>query len=163
MRSTTSSGLRFLSELAPILGAGDLRVSGPLCVLTLGGGFVLGTGKYPEEIVEKVAKAMAIYGDYDGCFERLEEWAAATDEQRELGEVEEPMDTDAEDAEWWRKRARAGLDALGLTMTEETAHRDRNGHVIVSYVADDGFDSRYWEPLHRTVLHAETPWEVVDR
>lgn len=59
MRSTTSSGLRFLSELAPILGAGDLRVAGPSLCFTLGGGFVLETGKYPEEIVEKVARALA--------------------------------------------------------------------------------------------------------
>lgn len=51
-----------------------------------------------EELVEEAAKAMAILDDYDGCFERL----AGTD-------PEEPLSTDEEDAEFWRKRARVAL------------------------------------------------------
>ncbi|MEQ6899261.1 hypothetical protein [Microbacterium sp. KR10-403] len=50
--------------------------------------------------VEKAARAMAILGDYDGCFERLDGTAP-----------EGPMSTDAEDADWWRARARAALEA----------------------------------------------------
>ncbi|WP_285462967.1 hypothetical protein [Agromyces sp. NBRC 114283] len=122
--------------------------------------------------MEKVAKAMAIYGDYDGCFERLEEWAAATDEQRDLGEVEEPMDSDVEDAEWWRRRARAGLDALGLTATEEWGmQHPRAGYTYSGYVDEQHMrtdrarlsDSQEWPTVRRTVLRAETPWEVVNQ
>lgn len=51
-----------------------------------------------EELIEEAAKAMAILDDYDGCFERL----AGTD-------PEEPLSTDEEDAEFWRKRARVAL------------------------------------------------------
>ena len=49
---------------------------------------------------EEVARALALVGDYDGCFERLDAWAAASSEARECGDVEEPMSTDGEDAEW---------------------------------------------------------------
>ena len=59
---------------------------------------------------EEVARALALVGDYDGCFERLDAWAAASAEARECGDVEEPVSTDAEDAEWWLKRADAVLD-----------------------------------------------------
>lgn len=65
------------------------------------------------DFIERAARVLALTGDYDGCFERLDTWESATPEQRECGEVEEPMLTDAEDAEWWRKRARA-LAAAGL-------------------------------------------------
>ena len=61
---------------------------------------------------ETVARALALVGDYDGCFERLDAWAAASAEARECGDVEEPMSTDAEDAEWWLKRADAALSLL---------------------------------------------------
>ena len=61
---------------------------------------------------EEVARALALVGDYDGCFERLDAWAAASSEARECGDVEEPMSTDGEDAEWWLKRADAILDLL---------------------------------------------------
>ena len=61
---------------------------------------------------EAVARALALAGDYDGCFERLDAWAAASAEARECGDVEEPMSTDGEDAEWWLKRADAVLSLL---------------------------------------------------
>ena len=61
---------------------------------------------------EAVARALALVGDYDGCFERLDAWAAASSEARECGDVEEPMSTDGEDAEWWLKRADAVLSLL---------------------------------------------------
>lgn len=61
---------------------------------------------------EEVARALALVGDYDGCFERLDAWAAASSEARECGDVEEPMSTDGEDAEWWLKRADAVLSLL---------------------------------------------------
>ena len=65
------------------------------------------------DYIERAARVLALTGDYDGCFERLDAWESATPEQRECGEVEEPMLTDADDAEWWRKRART-LAAAGL-------------------------------------------------
>lgn len=49
-----------------------------------------------DDLIEEAAKA--ILDDYDGCFERL----AGTD-------PEEPLSTDEEDAEFWRKRARVAL------------------------------------------------------
>ena len=71
---------------------------------------------------EEVARALALVGDYDGCFERLDAWAAASSEARECGDVEEPMSTDGEDAEWWLKRADAILDLLpGRTESEVKA------------------------------------------
>ena len=47
---------------------------------------------------ERIARALALTDDYDGCFERLD----GTD-------PEGPLSTDEEDAEWWRKRAAAVL------------------------------------------------------
>lgn len=108
--------------------------------------------KYPADIIEKVAKAMAIR-DYDGCFERLD----GTDP-----DSKESLPTDEEDAEWWRKRAVAALDALGLTVTEEW--RGYEGAPVSG--------SRSWAqhvvspgtPVQRrALLVAETPWvEVPD-
>ena len=70
------------------------------------------TEKYVKPGREEVARALALVGDYDGCFERLDAWAAASSEARECGDVEEPMSTDGEDAEWWLKRADAVLSLL---------------------------------------------------
>jgi hypothetical protein len=61
--------------------------------------------------VEAAARAAAIHEDYDGCFERLDAWEAASVEERELGLVEEPMSTDVEDADLWRARMRSALPA----------------------------------------------------
>lgn len=59
--------------------------------------------------VEAGARAAAIHEEYDGCFERLDAWAASTPEEREMGRVEEPMSTDLESATWWRERMAAAL------------------------------------------------------
>ena len=83
-----------------------------------------------EELVEKAAEAMAILDDYDGCFERLRDWANATAEQRECREVEEPMSMDVEDAEDWRKRARAALAVFREAQKPTDDEREALARVI---------------------------------
>lgn len=63
-----------------------------------------------EHAIEQAARVLALTDDYDGCFERIDAWTAATAEQRECGDVEEPMSSDDEDCEFWRRRARALAD-----------------------------------------------------
>lgn len=63
-----------------------------------------------DEAVEAMARAAAIHDDYDGCFERVDEWEAAGEEYRDAYPGERP-DSDYEDCEWWRSRVRAGLPA----------------------------------------------------
>lgn len=62
-----------------------------------------------EAVVERVARAMAIHDDYDGCFERADEWNATPEDERHDDNY---PGMDLEDCEWWRARARAGLAAL---------------------------------------------------
>ena len=93
---------------------------------------------------EDVARALALVGDYDGCFERRDAWAAASAEARECGDVEEPMSTDAEDAEWWLKRAEAALDLLpGRSEAEVKAEalREARDAVRASSFWADGSDN----------------------
>ena len=90
---------------------------------------------------EEVARALALVGDYDGCFERLDAWAAASSEARECGDVEEPMSTDGEDAEWWLKRADAILDLLpGRSEAEVKAEALREAADWLADM-DDGRDT----------------------
>lgn len=56
----------------------------------------MGTGKYPEEIVEKVAKAIFVWDTSEGI--NGPHWARLSTEQRDV----------------WREAAIAALDALGL-------------------------------------------------
>lgn len=67
-------------------------------------------GRLPSE--DDIARVLALTDDYDGCFERMDAWSAATDEQQLLGLVEEPLSTDPEDCEFWLTRARAVLALL---------------------------------------------------
>lgn len=60
--------------------------------------------------VEAAARAAAIHGDYDGCFERVDQWNALEDWEKEAQSDEYPT-TDIEDCEWWTSRARAALNA----------------------------------------------------
>lgn len=83
-------------------------------------GWTLNAVSTPAEITEQAARTLALTDDYDGCFERLDAWEAATAEQREGSEVEKPMLTDVEDAEWWRRRARA-LASTGLLAHQSPA------------------------------------------
>jgi hypothetical protein len=90
--------------------------------------------------VEAGARAAAIHDEYDGCFERLDAWDAASVEERELGHVEEPLSDDLEQAAWWRDRIAAALaaalpsltciacDELLLPDVEVTAVADRWAH-----------------------------------
>lgn len=85
---------------------------------------------------EEVARALALVGDYDGCFERLDAWAAASSEARECGDVEEPMSTDGEDAEWWLKRADAVLD-LWPGRSEAEVDREALRRFVDSFCDDE--------------------------
>jgi hypothetical protein len=60
---------------------------------------------------------MAIFGDYDGCFERIDEWNACDEWDRQAHPENEPR-SDYEDAEWWRARARAALSAVHPEVTQ---------------------------------------------
>lgn len=64
-----------------------------------------------EDVREDIARAMALTDDYDGCFERIDEWEALEQWEREANPEEEPL-TDREDAEWWLKRADSVLKVL---------------------------------------------------
>lgn len=97
---------------------------------------------------EEVARALALVGDYDGCFERLDAWAAASSEARECGDVEEPMSADGEDAEWWLKRADAVLSLLpGRSEAEVKAEalRDFAARVRDEMDASDKVLGTEWE------------------
>lgn len=64
-----------------------------------------------DEMVERAARAMAEHDDYDGCFERIAEWEALAEWERDAHPDNHPG-TDYEDAEFWRGRARAALEAV---------------------------------------------------
>ena len=63
---------------------------------------------------------MAITDDYDGCFERVESWKNASQEQRDYGEVEEPLSFDDEDCEVWLRRADAVLALIRESLSGES-------------------------------------------
>ena len=73
-----------------------------------------------------LAKAQAIHGDYDGCFERIDEWWALEQWDREAHPQEFP-DTDYEDAAAWVIRARAGLAALDGVYPDSVVPRTEFG------------------------------------
>lgn len=86
--------------------------------------------EHDPALVEKAARAAAIYDDYDGCFERVDEWEAAPADIRALYPDEEPV-SDREDCEWWRARIRAALDevvpAIREAAVEEVARKFQFG------------------------------------
>lgn len=61
-----------------------------------------------DEAVERAARAAAILGDYDGCFERIDEWNALQQWERDAHPDEEPL-TEREDAEFWTSRSRVAI------------------------------------------------------
>jgi hypothetical protein len=72
---------------------------------------------------EAIARFLALVDDYDGCFERIDEWEALPDWEKQAHPDEEPM-SDREDAEWWLRRARALVAALrGGELTREESDR----------------------------------------
>lgn len=62
---------------------------------------------------EELAAVLAMTGDYDGCFERVAEWEALEQWERDADPENEPH-SDREDCEWWLKRADALLASLAL-------------------------------------------------
>jgi hypothetical protein len=64
--------------------------------------------KITDEAVDIAARAMAILDEYDGCFLELDSWNALEDWEREAHPESEP---DEEECNYWRKIARAGLEA----------------------------------------------------
>lgn len=65
-----------------------------------------------DAAVEVAARAAAMHEDYDGCFERVDAWAALSEEEKSYTEQGNVVaDSDYEDCEWWRARERAALTA----------------------------------------------------
>lgn len=94
--------------------------------------------KYPEHLVETVAKAL--FAGYGANGYHL-------------------------DAHY-RIEAVKVLDALGLTVTEEWAVRNERDWIIELDPCDEGTARRSLKPgdsglARRTILHAETPWMEV--
>lgn len=81
------------------------------CASALVRGFTECASRIPSE--REIAKVMALTDDYDGCFERIEAWEAATQQERDCGKVEEPLSSDQEDCEFWLRRARAVISLIG--------------------------------------------------
>ena len=69
--------------------------------------------------VEAAARAAAIHGDYDGCFERVDQWNAQEDWEKEAHPDEYP-ETDIEDCEWWTSRILPALHAAIPHLTSDT-------------------------------------------
>ncbi|TCN51827.1 hypothetical protein EV641_109218 [Rhodococcus sp. SMB37] len=57
---------------------------------------------------DELARTLAICDDYDGCFERVDEWETTPAEDR--SDDEYPA-SDYEDCQWWLRRADAVLAA----------------------------------------------------
>lgn len=57
---------------------------------------------------QELAHALAMCDDYDGCFERVDEWEATPEDERR--DVEYPA-SDYEDCQWWLRRADVVLAA----------------------------------------------------
>lgn len=125
----------------------------------------MGTGKYPEEIVAKVAKAIA---------RTMGGWNDDTSEPNLPDAHREAMEShwrrvNATCLELGREYAIAALDALGLTVTEECGSSTRKPRSLKAS-GEFGRDlatrlTNGWGLTleRRLILHAETPWEVVDR
>lgn len=112
----------------------------------------------PEWAVEKAARVMALVDDRDGCFERIDEWERTPEDERRDDDY---PGSDYEDAEWWRKRARAALDAVWPETTTEWGVRCASGPVRpmrseASARSEVGtlnglFESDDWRPVSREV------------
>lgn len=62
------------------------------------------TGLTHEALVEAIARAIAIEGDEDDCFDRVDEWHALADWER----GDEPL-SDMEDCDYHRRKAVAAV------------------------------------------------------
>lgn len=98
---------------------------------------LLRSAQAPDDAIERAARVLALVDDYDGCFERIDEWERTPVEDR--WEIEEPGSDDYESADDWRKKARA-LAAAGLLAPparESGATRDD--------LIDDLIDALGWD------------------
>lgn len=57
---------------------------------------------------EQIARTLAMTDDYDGCFERIDEWEALEQWERDAQPQEAPS-SELEDADFWMRRADAVL------------------------------------------------------
>lgn len=71
-----------------------------------------------DALVDRMAEAAALHQDHDGCFERVREWEALEEWEREAHPGERPHD-DYEERELWRGRIRAALAAADPTQPTE--------------------------------------------
>ena len=84
--------------------------SAQVMLVLLDAGYSKGPRPITDEMLERGARAAAILGDYDGCFERIDAWDALEQWERDAQPQEAPV-LDIEDAEFWRTRVRAALEA----------------------------------------------------
>jgi len=90
-----------------------------------------------DEVVEVGARAAALFGDYDGCFERLD----GTDP-----DGEEPMSTDREDADFWLTRTHAALRAAWPILSSPI-RRVASGQAAAARARGDADEERRWLDL----------------
>ena len=57
---------------------------------------------------EQIARVIALTDDYDGCFERIDDWEALEQWERDAHPDEEPI-SEREDAKFWLRRAESVL------------------------------------------------------
>ncbi len=79
---------------------------------------------------EKTARTLAMVDDYDGCFERVDQWNALEQWERDAYPDEEPH-SDREDCEFWLRRADA-LFTEGIIVPANKVRADE-----VQSLADD--------------------------
>ena len=84
---------------------------------------------------EELAAVLAMVDEYDGCFERVAEWEALEQWERDAYPENEPH-TDREDCEWWLKRADALLasPALARVIREAKAEALREAAASLDWV-----------------------------
>lgn len=109
---------------------------------------------------DELARILAICDDYDGCFERVDEWEATPEDERRDDDY--PA-SDYEDCQWWLRRADAALAAGWIRAdSEEWGARlgDASGvsRMPGEFQAQTLAELPNWVAVRRSVGHG--PWEV---
>lgn len=92
------------------------------------------TDETPTIDRDALAEKMALVDEYDGCFDRIREWEALPDWEREAHPDERPH-TDYEDREFWRKRADVALALI----EPDSRERSSGNRADVGGFDRDGF------------------------
>lgn len=75
---------------------------------------------------EAIARKLALVDDENGCFERVDEWEALEQWERDAQPQEEPM-SDREDCEYWLRRADA---VMPLVAAAVVAQREQDARTV---------------------------------